>query len=830
MRTNDFTVMFLALVLFGLSSSPASAQQASGNQPICVARVEIHGHRRVPDETFRYYLKTQEGQAFDPKVIEGDVRVLYSLGVFQNVRVRKVVSDSGVDVSFEVVERPLIKNIQHEGLDQPQLTKLNQKLQEKNSLLRRGSRYDPAEVWRVERLIEEFLDEEGHAFAAVESEVEEHPGLSVTITFKITLNPGPPVGEIVFEGNSSFADGRLRDEMKTVRERTFFTAVTRRDVYGKLRLAADLERLAAFYQQHGYARVVVGEPRIEVIEQNSSRLFPLPLGEREVKRVKVTIPIIEGSQYRLDEVELLTGGSPLLAAATDVLTQFKKGAVYDARKLQLGFEQIKKLYGAAGFLDMNPAILQDFDEAAKSVTVKFQLEDAHSFQVARIEFVGNRRVPDKLLRRELLIKEGENYNEGLLDRSLIRLGQSGLVQPLDRKNVALEVDPLRGEVTITVNVSEIGKQGIWFTGGSGGLGGGYLGLVYNAINLLGLGELIGLDATVGPRSQNVVLDFVMRRFLDSRINLGLSLFRRYSSFDTLGANALNSALVKITRKDLGVRLSGNYPLTELSTLGVTLQAETVKSNDLTQGLLTETRFARRAVTVNWNRDSTDRLLNPHRGQTMVGSLSLSGGVLGGDVHALKPYFELKRFEPDPLSGGRNTLAFRTVLAHASGLSGWRLPVFERFFSDGTQVRGFAPGEMSPLSAYEIPVASGDNPGQPGTLSGVTAIGGDSLVTVQSDYRVPMSDRLSLIPFFDAGLTSALRRDASVNLISGTNALVRTSTGVEWRFQLPIINRPLSLILAYNPTRLDKQVLLDSGRWVRLREKAWRVRPGLSGEF
>jgi outer membrane protein insertion porin family len=385
-------------------------------------------------------------------------------------------------------------------------------------------------------------------------------------------------------------------------------------------------------------------------------------------------------------------------------------------------------------------------------------------------------------------------------------------------------------VYITVNVKEIGKQGIWFTSGSGEIGGGSLGVIYNAINLLGLGELLSLEATAGPRTANVILDLLMRRFLDSRVTLGLSLFRRFSRFDTIGANAINAALVKITRKDFGVRLSGSYPLTELSSVGVGFQAESVVSNDLSTGLPGEQHFTRRALTFNWNRDSTDHPLNPHRGQTALASLSVSGGILGGDMNLVKPHFEYRRFEPDPLTNGRNTWAFRAVLSQVSGFGGRGVPVFERFFSDGNLVRGFGAGEFSPLASYKIPVISVSKLGEAGALSGISAIGGDSLAAVQTEYRIPVGGSLSFIPFFDAGVISALHRLGTVRVLPDTNSFVRTSTGVELRFQLPIINRPLRLILAFNPTRLDKMFLLESGRMVRFKEKAWRVRPVLSGGF
>jgi outer membrane protein assembly factor BamA len=130
----------------------------------------------------------------------------------------------------------------------------------------------------------------------------------------------------------------------------------------------------------------------------------------------------------------------------------------------------------------------------------------------------------------------------------------------------------------------------------------------------------------------------------------------------------------------------------------------------------------------------------------------------------------------------------------------------------------------------VAVTPAEQPGQEGTLSGIAAIGGDTLAAVQAEYRVPLIGRLALVPFFDAGVISAIHPLAGVSVLAGTNALVRTSLGLEGRFRTPLLEQPLRIVLAFNPTHLDRWVRGESGRLIHVREKAWRLRTILGGSF
>jgi|DewCreStandDraft_1066081.scaffolds.fasta_scaffold00938_26 outer membrane protein insertion porin family len=805
--------LLLAFVWLTVSVRAAEALDVEG-VPI-VRSLVIQGNRRIPDSAIRFHLRTKVGEPFDPRRIEQDVRALYALGAFRAVRIERAAVADGVRLIVRVEERPLVRRVRYEGVTAMQEADLTRRLREAKIELHPGRPCDSQQVWRARHVIARWAEERGFPWARVESQEREDAGsASVDVVFRIVWGPRGIIRDVVFRGNQAVASAELRNVLRWLRPRSLFRRFSQRGVYTRARAEEDRQRLVAFYQERGYARVDVGEPV----------LVPIAERDRHV-HLRVEIPIREGPQYRIGEVRVETGESPIPPAVRAALQSLEPGEVYNARKVHVVLERIRAVYAAAGRIPMRADALQDFDEATARVSLLFRVELSPPLRVARIEFEGNRRIPDRLLRREILLREGELYDENLLDRSLVRLARSGLVHPVDRKDVELGVDRERQEVSVTIRVREVDRQGIWMIGGSSGVGGGYLGVMYRAVSVLGLGEMLGLEAMAGPRMHSVLLDLLVRRVANTPVTLGLSLFSQFSRFDALSLGTLDTALDRIWYRQGGIRLSGSYPITEFSSAGLGVQIERVRATRLLPGD-PPSRFARQTLAFFWNRDTTDAAADPQHGAIWLASVSVSGG----DAAMVKSSLEYRRYAPDPFTDGRNTFAFRGVLAHAAGFGGWIVPSFERFFSDGQIVRGFSAGEFGPLARYRVAVTPAEAPGQAGTLSGIAVIGGDTVAAWQAEYRVPLATRFTMVPFFDAGVISVIHPIEGVSVLRATNALVRTSTGIEWRFRLPLLEQPLRMIWAFNPTRLDQWVRLGDGRLIRLRERAWRVRSLLGGSL
>ena len=160
----------------------------------------------------------------------------------------------------------------------------------------------------------------------------------------------------------------------------------------------------------------------------------------------------------------------------------------------------------------------------------YRIDAGDPFVVGQIRFEGNRRLPDKFLRRELATQEGDLFDSAKLDESLDRLNRSSLVKELQRADIELSLND-RDTLDVTFKVKEKDRQGIYGTGGTGGIGGGYLGLLYTAFNLLGIGEALTVQLDGGAAQSNLLVDLLTRHFLGSPFTLALSGFHRVTNIN-----------------------------------------------------------------------------------------------------------------------------------------------------------------------------------------------------------------------------------------------------------------------------------------------------------
>lgn len=813
----------LIVVAGACAQAGVYGQEAPGQS--LLKNIEISGNKRIPTDTIRFYLRSQVNRPVDRSTVERDFRSLVKLGPFENVTVEERDGQDGTILHFKVEERPFISSVDFEGVHPPMVARINDLLQAKKTHLRVNAPYDPEKGRQVERLIRELMEQEGYASPIIRVVAEPLNPATVKLTVKIHKGIRTKIESIAFEGNTAFDDTELRSHMRLVKQKSLVTLFTRKDFFSRARVEEDLQRITQHYQEHGYARVQVGKPRIEVI-QGSLKAITTPKDFAKAKRLRIIIPIKEGPIYRIEAVARTGKSTAYEEEIRPLMEEIKADDLYNAKQLQDTYNDIKKALSRHGYMVLNPAIDQNFNDEAKTAKITFHLTDVYPIYVRKIEFEGNRRIPDKMLRRGLAFSEGDPFNEALLDRSLVKINRTGLVEDLSRMQVDLKVDKEEREVDVIVHLKERQRQGLWFTGGSAGLGGGYTGAIYSAVNMLGLGEILGLQLTGGKSNSNMVFDMITHNLFGSKFTLGFSLFRRFIEFPVLGTQNMPAGIIsRVTQGRLGGALTGSYPLTEVSKVDLSLQSERITGNQPIPGIASTKGLSRRSMMPAFSFDTTDHLLDPTRGQKLVLGSAFSGGFLGGGISTMRPTMEYKIFRPDPLSGHRNTLAVRGLVSHVRGFDGSSVPIYDRFFSDGYILRGFDIGQASPLVYYPN-----------GSTYGVSAIGGDMLTALSMEYRIPISGPVSIDYFFDAGLTSIVR-DAKgliagqdLRLIKTTNSLLRISTGGELKVRMPMINQPIRFVFAVNPLRLRQSFIAPDGSIFRLKEPRSRTRLAFGNSF
>ena len=217
----------------------------------------------------------------------------------------------------------------------------------------------------------------------------------------------------------------------------------------------------------------------------------------------------------------------------------KDGDFFSATAFSKGLQQLQKAYGQLGYINFVGAPTPRFDEAKKLIYLDIDIDEGKPFYISRIEFTGNSITRDKVIRRELLVEEGQVYNSQRVDLSLLRLNQLNYFETLRAdQDVETRQNTEDGTVDLLVKLKEKGKNSIGLNGGISGVSGTFIGLNYETNNFLGLGETLSLQANAGDLSRNLSLGFNEPYLRNKPISLGFNIFT--SKYDFNPAKAYNA--------------------------------------------------------------------------------------------------------------------------------------------------------------------------------------------------------------------------------------------------------------------------------------------------
>lgn len=836
-----FGICLLELLLLGFT---AFAQQNIGTT---IERVDVRGNRRIPEDTIRTSIvQTRQGETFDESKVEFDVRSLYRTNYFENLEVQEKDGDIGKIVTFIVKEKPLIRAIEYSGNKAFNESNILDAFKEKKLGLTVDSQYDPVKVKMAERILRDLMLQNGKPLGSVRSDIEPIPPISVRVRFIVDEGPSVRIGRIRFTGNKIFKNAQLKNALKLSKERTLLTMFKGTDKYHSQKLEYDIDsNLKAFYQEHGYMQVQVGTPITRIFEGPRGNL---PVMRKTREQFYIEIPIDAGDQYRLGKIELKECGVINCESLTKAFG-LKKGDVVNFKSIKDTLEQLKKLYGNIGYINYSYIPEANYDTKNKIYNLLLTMQPDKQFYVRRINYLGNTKTRDKVMRREFLLEEGKVFSSAALENSVLRLNQLGFFEKIEEKDYQVKPDEKTGMVDVDIKVKEKSQQSIGFTGGVSGISGSFIGLNYSSNNFLGRGESLDLNIVGGTRQTNYTLSFTEPYLFDTRWNMGLSVFNqryRYDTYSTFGVTDTNgdpSAL--FTQRTLGTTVNLTRRLTRsLWTVGTSYTYQKIGISGIAKGFETFALGQFAGYTVGSNKDaltgiirseitptisynSANAYFNATEGTSLTASSGISGGIIGGDFNMLRPVVEYRHFITDKwLSHGRNVFAFNVQLQYVQSYGDSSVPFFDRFFIGGENtVRGFDIRSISPIAVtstrqfdmFGNPIIDPKTGLPKVTQSQPFAVGGDTVGIFNFEYRIPIAGPLSMAAFYDVGFVRASRKKSlgdfgasSVDIIQSTNNTLRGSTGVEIGFVLPMVNAPFRLIFAYNPQRLNETVTTTNG--------------------
>ena len=851
-----------------------------------IERIDFVGNRRIRKDTLQARIFSRPGDPYNEGALRRDFQALWNTQLFEDVRL--IVESSptkpdGMIVVFDVKERPVIRRIRYEGIHSISESDILDRFKEKKVGLTVESQFDPTRIKKADVVLKELLGEHGRQFAKITPEYERIASSNaVILTFRIDEGPKVKVGKILFTGNRAFSDRKLIRAMRNDRPYSIPLYFTQINVLSKTydheKLIEDLEvGIRGLYQDNGYFKVVVLDPVLQNVDTQNNR-YGIPLaGKVPGKAVNITIPIEEGDRYTMGTLKVVSSDpDKTLSLKVEALKNafpLKQGDVFSTAKVRKAIEDYGKIYGQYGFIDFVPQPDTEIDEAAKRINMTMRFDEGKQYYVRRIEFSGNSTTRDKVIRRELLIDEGQLFNKRAWEISILRLNQLDYFERIDpEKAVDVKRNTRDATVDLNLKLKEKGKQSIALNGGLSGLAGGFVGLTYQTNNFLGLGETLSLSGQFGERQTNFLFGFTEPYIFDRPISTGFTaFFNRFRYNQQQELSILQNQQVSInpttaqnyTQDSKGVTLFASYPIRRFSFLrfGVnysytitditglsnsaevlfqTLQYRSFAGPSALQGI----KSSKITPTLSYN--TIDNPMNPTHGKSFLYSVSVEG--LGGNTRSITQMFEAKYFRP--VNHRRNVLGFRLQTAFTTGYGGMEVSPYSRFYTGGEDsVRGFDIRTISPIAFVPVETSTNVSFQLPNSLSGsgapltknlsvplltytIVYPGGDTQVIGNFEYRIPLAGPVSMALFADAGVNGILRRSQlnldpngydqlqsqfpntslskSVLLAPGSNFLPRTSTGVEFVVQLPIVQAPFRLYWAVNPTLYSQQVTAPAG--------------------
>ncbi len=761
--------VFCLIIVLTLVADGAGAVAAT------IAAIRVEGTVRTNAARVKQVLTCKVGQQFSAAAVDRDVRSIYSLGDFDNIQVDKVDDGGALTLVYRVKELPLVRAIKITGNEELKKSKVRSAL-----TMRTPSVLHPQDIEQSVAAIKKLYVDEGYYAAEITPRVEPRGDNDVYVYFDIVEGTKVTIDNIEFEGNTVFSARELRGMMETS-EWWFMSWLTSGGTYNEAMLANDLELIKDAYFNKGYIRVRVKQPLITLSD------------DRE--EMNILIEIEEGDQYYLGEThiegDLLRDESELLQ-----LLRFNKGDVFSRKRLRAAIKHLNDFYADNGYAYVNVSPSTLINNEDKTVDVTFKVEQGVQVHFGHINIGGNTKTRDKVIRREMVIVEGDLYSGSGVETSRKRIKNLGFFS-----EVNLDTVPTDDEKVMDVNV-DVKEQatgtfsvGFGYSSADGIIGQGSV----SQDNFLGLGLNLHLAASLGSDSTNFNVGILDPYFMDRHMALGFDAYNNDREWDdysekTVGGDVkLGIPINYETRTFFIYRYERNdiYDIYDLASPHV-LESEGVST--------------RSSIYASISTNTTDFRPDPSRG--FMSELSLEYAGIGGSEHYVKTIADYRHFLP--IKWGI-VFSWHGQLGYVGEIGDNDIPIDERFYLGGLRtIRGFESREVGPwewertykldANGYLIPKPGGgyeteEAHNERDYIGGVK----EAFCNFEIIFPLVKSAGLKGVIFFDTGNTW----DSGESFMSD----LRYSAGAGIRWNSPL--GPLRLEWGYN---LDPEPWEDNSKF------------------
>lgn len=774
-----------------LSLWPPSAGLAQTNlEGMPIREIEFVGLHALPESTLLFYLDIEEGEPFSTQGINDSFHALWEHGLVDDISMQAQPVGDGVKVTFTVRERPLIAELEYDGLKRVTNSDILDLIARKRIRLQEGDTLDLGELYRLGAAIEDLYAEKGFRLAEVRYNVENISPSERRVVFTIDEGDKVRIGGVTFDGNTVLSDRGLRRAMEKTKKSNLVTRLRKRDIYREATLAEDLKGVGDAYRERGYKDAVVGEPEIEIRGQG---------GDDSKRRLFLTVPVQEGARWSLGEVKV-EGNDTFETEFLLGLVPEPRGGWLRSKIIDEGKTSMEEVYSNTGFLfsTISPEI-READEQEYVADVVYHIDEGDQYRIRSLEFEGNVSTRDKVLRREMAVQEGYVMNAGALRNSLLRMRQLEFFKIDEENPVEIDTDTEEKVVDLVVHGSEGDRTELQFGAGYSEFEGFFGQFLFTTRNFLGRGETLTANLQNGRFGDRYEFSYGIPWFLDRPQNVGINLFVRELDFDIIPGQ-------RELQETEGGSISYSRNLTLFSSVGMTYSLfSSLVDRRFTgfDGQPIEQMFDRKlsALRLNyvWNR--IDSRLNPTRGPRFQAILDYAGGGLGGDSDYFRPILRGTIYQPLTEKALTTVLALNVEAAQITSFDDSELFFEDRFRTGGeTSIRGFRTRSLYPRDDNDMPIFDPN--------FGRFILGGDKRVFANLEYHLVPNESFRVLAFVDAGNVFFDDQDWDFGDL-------RYSAGLEFRVTVPLFGAPLRFIWANNldpiePVRDEGGILVVPG--------------------
>ncbi|MBN2654705.1 MAG: outer membrane protein assembly factor BamA [Nitrospirae bacterium] len=658
-----FCVALLIVLTLFVSVLDVYSQQSPN-----VTAIEVQGVRRIEEGAIKAKISQKTGAPLSQEKTTDDIKTIFKMGYFEDVNVQIEPFEGGVKVKYMVIEKPTIVKVDFQGNKEFKDDELKEKIG-----LAAGAISDVSLINDNANRLRVFYEDEGYFLAQIVPVVNKTKDGEASVTYQINEGEKVKIKTISFDGNKKISTRKIKKVMKTS-ERGIFSWITGTGYYKKQDMYSDLEKIRDLYYNNGYLKVTVGEPRLELVDNN--------------KKMVINIAISEGDQFTVSSVDV-QGIKVYPKEELMGMLKMKKGMIFNREILKKDVTALSDQYANKGYALVSVGPDLKSDEQSKSVGITYSITEGDKYKIGRIDISGNTKTKDKVIRREIRLNEGDEFDASSLKRSYERLNNLQFFETID---MAPKPKAELKEVDLDVKVKEK-ETGFISVGGGYSTIDSVMGMVdVTQGNLFGTGQYVKLRAELGGKTSYYELSYKDPWFMDKELTFGASVYntkREYDNFDRQSTGA-------------GVNFGKYYG--EYWHLGIGYNFEITKMNNIDpdsssvvkdqEGSATTSK-----ITLVASRDSRNNYLDPVRGSRNAASVAFAG--LGGTNAFLKTELESSWYFP---LWEVSTFHLKGTIGYSSDLFGKKLPLYERFYVGGIHtVRGVDYGDAGPKDINGDPI-------------------------------------------------------------------------------------------------------------------------------